>query len=236
MSVVWNERGHTCLRARIDHFTWFGWAKRTTKTSTHMISPQRGESVLVFNSTNSVAHITSLPVPYKTSKTTVKSYSLTFCETDFDFDTGGNQEQITIPLSTQSEIVPVGGMTELFLEEGAKEMKVIVCFLPDRTKAGLHTVPQAGTATSSEASSCLCTGPWPSAVWPISGAVDLAGGQNVLYEREEMVYSMTKLLPVGQRLTLLGVSLNRRIYIDKKNARALESYAMMLADFDPETE
>ncbi|CAM9576392.1 unnamed protein product [Scytosiphon promiscuus] len=151
VSVAWDERGRTCLRARVNHFTLFGLAKGTTKTSTHIVSTHRGESVLVFNSTSSVAHVTSLPISSRPTRAAKKYVSFTFGEAGIRFDAGVRKRKVMPPANASSEIVPAGGMTELFLGGSAKETKLIVCFLPDRSTAGGHAAPprEAGPGSGS---------------------------------------------------------------------------------------
>ena len=263
VSVVWDDEGCTCVRAQIKHFTWFRSTKRTATASANVVTRHMNTSVLVVNATNSVAHITPLPISFGTSEEATRSCSLTFCEASISFETGRKTERIMLPVNTSSEIVPAGGMTELFLSGGAKEMKVIVCFLPDRNKAtnsssstqaaspspgpspapqttgtssqqGVSTNPQASpvAAPSSGGSPPLAAAPVARATSPIPGAAAAQSGvgQASPSESEQMIYSMTKVLPRGRRLTLLKESLNRKIKIES-NARALETYAMMLADF-----
>lgn len=271
VSVVWDDQGSTCLRVRIKHFTWFRSTRRTTTASASVVTLHMSPSVLVVNATNSVAHITPLPISFGTSKEATKSCSLTFCEASISFETGKKTERIMLPVNTSSEIVPAGGMTELFLSGGAKELKVLVCFLPDRNKAtnfssstqaaspssGSSPAPpaassapiqtswtsrQQGTSTSLQTSTAaapssggsplLGAAPLTRATSPISGAAapQSGAGQNSTSASEEMVYSMTKVLPRRARLTLLQEPVNRKIKIES-NARALETYAMMLADF-----
>ncbi|CAM9274516.1 unnamed protein product [Ectocarpus sp. 12 AP-2014] len=270
VSVVWDDQGSTCLRARIRHFTWFSVAKRTTSASGNVVSRHWDKSVLVVNATNSVAHVTPMPISFTTSKEVTKACSLTFSEAGISFEAGRRTEQIMLPVNTSSEIIPAGGAAELFLSGGAREMKVVVCYLPDRneaqvsssnqtvspssgtspvprttsspviqttatgTRQGTSMIPQTSTAAapSSGGSPPLGAGPLVRVTSPTSEvAVSQSGGQGTSpRESEEMVYSMTKVLPGRRRLTLLQASVNRKINIEQ-NARALETYAMMLADF-----
>lgn len=266
VSVVWDDQSSVCLRARIKHFTWFGSARRTPNASANLVSRHWDKSVLVVNATNSVAHVTPLPISFNTSKEATKSCSLTFCEAGVSFETGKKTEQVMLPVNRSSEILPAGGMTELFLSGGAKEMQVIVCFLPGRNKSTQSTSSSSAaspeprvdsstsfrtTATSTQQATppmdpSTSTGAAPSSgaspplgehslAWTTSPATAAVArqsndGQDTLSDSEEMIYCMTKVLPGWRRLTLLRESVNRKIKIEK-NARALETYAMMLADF-----
>lgn len=234
------------------------------------MSRQWDNSVLVANATQSVAHVTPMPISFNTSKEATKACSLTFCETGISFEAGRRTEQIMLPVNTSSEIIPAGGSAELFLSGGAREMKIIVCFLPDRNKAevpssnqtvspSLGTSPvrrttsspvlqttatgtQQGTSTNPQASMAAAPssgGSPPLGAGPLVRVTSLtsevpapqSGGQGTsLRESEEIIYSMTKVLPGRRRLTFLQASFNRKINIEQ-NARALETYAMMLADF-----
>ncbi|CAN0403795.1 unnamed protein product [Ectocarpus sp. 12 AP-2014] len=102
------------------------------------------------------------------------------------------------------------------------------------TRQGTSMIPQTSTAASpsSGGSTPLGAGSLVRVTSPTSEvAAPQSGGQGTSpRESEEMVYSMTKVLPGRRRLTLLQASVNRKINIEQ-NARALETYAMMLADF-----
>lgn len=273
VSVVWDDQGSTCLRARVKHFTWFSSAKRIAKASANSVSLFWNTSVLVANATDCVAHVTSMPTSFKTGDEGTKVCSLTFWEIGISFEAGEKVERIMLPAGTSSEIIPAGGMTELFLSGGAKEMRIIVCFLPGRGDVaapvrssqaasplpGASSAPRAtspspvkalSTATSTRQATttgpqaCRTAAPSPGGSPPLGGGAltrapspvsgtaspQSAAGEKSSAECEDMVYSMAKVMPRRRRLTLLRASVNRKIKI-KKNARALETYAMMLADF-----
>lgn len=261
VSVVFNVEGFTCIRARIRHFTdyVFSWRKKKGDESTIKVSRHWGKSVLVANATNSAAHVIPLPVSFTTGNEATKAVSLTFWETSVSFETGRRTEEILLPVNKPSEIILAGGTTELFFGGGAEEMSLIVCFLPDRKNAASSLSSTQAASTSSRSSPAGRSANSPSgagnsvaatgrsgvggstqtstAAVPSSGLfVRFGFGQpsaeqnDSAVETEEMVYCMTKVLPGGRRLTLLKETVNRKIKIEK-NSRALESYAMMLADF-----
>lgn len=85
------------------------------------------------------------------------------------------------------------------------------------TQQGTSTIPQNSTAaaSSSGGSPPLGAGPLVRVTSPTSEvAAPQSGGQGTSpRESEEMVYSMTKVLPGRRRLTLLQASVNRKINI-----------------------
>ncbi|CAN0440446.1 unnamed protein product [Ectocarpus sp. 12 AP-2014] len=232
VSVAWDEEGLTCLRAQIKHFSEYAAAKRTKKTSAVSVTRRWDESVLVVNSTTCAAHVTQMPVSFDASQETMKACSLTFCETiGVSFEAGKKMERLMLPVNKPSEIIPAGGDTPLFLSGGAKEMSIIICFLPDRkppVSSAEAASPCPGTSPATGATS-------PSPVRAVShsptrsqqgtrnrwsiGAVVRALQPNWLIsetamaqpgaeenppkETEKMVYCMTKILPGRRKLTLL---------------------------------
>ena len=268
VSVVWYDDGFMYLRARIYHFTWFGLSRRPTSASENLVDSYWRKAVLVVNRTNSVVHVTPMPVSFTPTKETTKAVALTFCETTLSFEKGKKTEQLMLPANVSSEIIPVGGATTLFLSGGAKEMRIIVCFLPDRDKAAQPASIQAtspGSGNSGQGAASVQATPVAASTMqgattqdsanaaPSSGVSAPLGGlltpASILaaaipqqddglkppLETEEMIYSMTKVMPSRTRLTLRLESTNRKIKIER-GARALETYAMMLADFGTNVE
>lgn len=264
VSVVFNVEGFTCLRARIKHFSGFGlsWRKQKNDNSTNRVFSHglMSTSVLVSNATKSVAHVTSLPTSFTTTKEAAKTVAVTFYEASVSFGSGKKTEKIMLPTNNSSEIIPAGGTTELFLSDDATQMKVIICFLPDRSKDAHSSSstqgasPSSGTSLAGRQASTprpqgaqggVVVATSPSGVRssrqksrfapPSSGLLNYfrapaqpgAEQEDSPTETEEMVYSMTKTLPGGRKLELLKDPVNRAIKIEK-NARSLESYAVML--------
>ena len=254
VSVVSDDGGFTYLRAHVNHFTWFGSARRTSSASENLVDFHWQKSVLVVNKTSSVAHVTPMPISFQTGMEATKAVALTFCEASLSFETGKKTDHLMLPVNRTSEIIPVGGSTPLFLSGGGDKMQIIVCFLPDRDKSAMPSSPTQASQPTEEtptmATSALqdpntqastTAAPSSGALPPlgllswmkplVSGPLPQSDAeQKPPIESEDMVYSMTKVMPGRRRLTLRHESVNRKIKIEK-NARALETYAMMLADF-----
>ncbi len=158
VSVVWDDEGFTYLRAIVNHFTWFGSARRTTSACENPVDFCWRKSVLVVNHTNSVAHVTPMPASFTTSKEPTNAVELTFLEASVNFETEKKTEHLVLPMNSSSQLIPVGGSTQLFLRSGTKEMRIIICFLPERDKTPASpstgaTSPRSGTSLGQNAAS-----------------------------------------------------------------------------------
>lgn len=229
LSVVWDDQGATCLRAQVKHFTWFGQSKRATAADAYSVSRHGENSVLVYNKTSCWVHLSILPVSFNSVEERGLTAAVNVGEVGVQFGNQARKERLRLPAATSFESVAPGGRAELFFTDGAKEAKVVVCFLPEKNAAGLLSATPGSTTPNSGATPPQLQGQHsptspisvaaPQTVAPISAAMQpQVQGQQSPTSNNQMLWWACKTMRTKRRWTLLPAAatspFNRTVAIE----------------------
>lgn len=158
MSVVWEDHGATYLRAQVDHFTFFGLAKRTKDADGYSLSFHWRDELVVNNATECWAQISIVPVSFDVARARVRTVGVSFAQVGVQLSNETSTERLRLPGNALCEAVGPGGTARLLLTE---RVKVIVCFLPSRKDAAVSLSTTQTPSPSSGTSPPLSEGRQP---------------------------------------------------------------------------
>lgn len=132
ISVIWDDRGATCLHVKIRHFTFFGWGTRTCKDSYSKVRQPWSNKVQVCNATTSPMFLVLLPVCALTHESRFGAGEISLHNLRARVEEQKDTDRALPPWSWLLSTVTLAPQGKHSFPPPDGQGRLIVCTLPDR--------------------------------------------------------------------------------------------------------